>query len=49
VEEQQAAIAQLKATAAQQQKQIEALTATARKVSDQISLSRPSPQFAATH
>ena len=49
MEEQQAAIAQLKATAAQQQKQIEALTATVRKVSDQIALSKPSPQFAATH
>jgi len=34
VEEQQAAIAQLKATAAQQQKQIEALTATAMLLND---------------
>ena len=42
-------IQQLKTTIAQQQKQIEALTATVRKVSDQISLSKPSLQFAATH
>jgi hypothetical protein len=35
------------ATAAQQQKQIEALTATVRKVSDQISLSKALPQFVA--
>jgi len=56
VEEQRAMIAQRQkqiaaqqATAAQQQKQIEALTATVRKVSDQIALSKPSPQFAATH
>jgi uncharacterized coiled-coil protein SlyX len=60
VAEQQNTIAQLRATVAkqqdvfaakiaQQQKQIEALTATVRKVSDQISLSKPSPQFAATH
>jgi flagellar biosynthesis chaperone FliJ len=42
-------VQQLKATIAQQQKQIEALTTTVRKVSDQISLSKPSPQFAATH
>ena len=60
VAEQQRTIAELKTTVAkqqeafgskiaQQQKQIEALTATVRKVSDQISLSEPSPQFAATH
>jgi len=30
-----------------QQKQIEALTATVQKVSDQISLSKPSPQLVA--
>ena len=47
VEEQQAAIAQLKANAAQQQKQIEALTATVQKVSDQIALSKPAPQLVA--
>ncbi len=49
VAQQQKQIAAQQAAAAQQQKQIEALTATVRKVSDQISLSRPSPQFAATH
>ena len=42
-------IAEFKTTVAQQQKQIEALTATVRKISDQIALSKPSPQFAATH
>ena len=42
-EEQQVAIAQLKATAAQQQKQIEALTATVRKVSERVELSAPAP------
>ena len=47
VEEQQATIAQLKAAAAQQQKQIEALTATVQKVSDQIALSKPAPQLVA--
>jgi hypothetical protein len=47
VAEQQSTIADLKTTVALQQKQIEALTATVRKVSDQISLSKPSPQFAA--
>jgi hypothetical protein len=50
VEEQQAAIAQLKATAAQQQKQIEALTATVRKVTARIDLSAPAAQVVAnTH
>jgi uncharacterized coiled-coil protein SlyX len=38
-----------KAVVAQQQKQIEALTATVQKVSNQIALSKPAPQFAATH
>jgi hypothetical protein len=47
VEEQQAAIAQLKATAAQQEKQIEALTATVQKVSDQVVLSKLAPQLVA--
>jgi len=38
----------LRATIAkQQQKQIEALTATARKVSDQVALSKPAPQLVA--
>jgi len=31
----------------QQQKQIEALTATVRKVSDQVALSKPAPQLVA--
>ena len=47
VEEQQAAIAQLKAAAAQQQKQIEALTAGLQKVSDQVALAKPTPQLVA--
>jgi hypothetical protein len=47
VEEQQAAIAQLKATAAQQQKQIEALTATVQKVNERVELSAPATQIAA--
>jgi hypothetical protein len=34
-----------KATIAQQQKQIEALIATVQKVSEQIALSKPSPQL----
>ena len=37
----------LKATVAQQQKQIEALTSTVQKVSDQIALSKPAPQLVA--
>ena len=36
-----------KATIAQQQKQIEALTATVQKVSEQIALSKPAPQLVA--
>jgi len=32
---------------AQQQKQIEALTATVQKVSDQVALSKPAPQLVA--
>jgi hypothetical protein len=35
------------ATIAQQQKQIEALTATIQKVSDQVALSKPAPQLVA--
>ena len=50
VEEQQATIAELKSNSAKQQKQIEALTATVQKVSDQVTLSKPAPQLVAdTH
>ena len=45
VAEQQSTIAELKTTVAQQQKQIEALTATAQKVSDQVALTKPAPQL----
>ena len=38
---------ELKTTVAQQQKQIEALTATVQKVSDQVALSKPAPQLVA--
>ncbi|PYK56398.1 MAG: hypothetical protein DME47_02055, partial [Verrucomicrobia bacterium] len=37
----------LEATVAHQQKQIEALTATVQKVSDQVALSKPAPQLVA--
>jgi trimeric autotransporter adhesin len=57
VEEQQATIGELKSavteheklktTIAQQQKQIETLTATVQKVSDQFALSKPAPQLVA--
>src|SRR4029077_20313749 len=47
VEKQRAAIAQLKAAAAQQQKQIESLTATVRKVSERVELTALAPQIAA--
>src|SRR5437764_7513947 len=57
VEEQQATIGELKTsvaeheklktTIAQQQKQIEALTATVQKVSDQVAFSKPAPQLVA--
>jgi len=40
-------IAELKTTVAQQQKQIEGLTATVRKVSERVELSAPAPQIAA--
>ena len=40
-------VQQLKATVAQQQKQIEALTATVQKVSERVELSAPAPQIAA--
>jgi hypothetical protein len=36
----------LRATIAQQQRQIEALTANLQKVSDQMEMSRPAPQVA---
>ena len=52
MQKQQATIAQLKsavareeAVAAQQQKQIIALTATVQKVSDKVEMSRPAPQM----
>jgi len=52
VEEQKAGLAEMKSVVskqeeliAKQQKQIETLTATVRKVSDQISLSKPAPQL----
>jgi len=52
VEGQQATITRLESklakqelTAAQQQKQIETLTATVQKVSDQVALSKPAPQL----
>ena len=44
VEQQQASITDLKSTVAQQQKQIEALTAGLQKVSAQVELSKPAPQ-----
>jgi uncharacterized coiled-coil protein SlyX len=47
VEEQQSTIAELKTTVAQQQKQIEALTATVRKVSERVELRAPAAQIAA--
>ena len=47
VQELKSIIAKQEATAAQQQKQIEALTATVRKVSDQVALSKPAPQLVA--
>jgi len=40
-------VQRLQATVAQQQKQIEALTATVQKVSDQVALSKPAPQLVA--
>ena len=46
---QQSTIAELKATVAQQQqqKQIEAPSATIQKVSEQVALSKPAPQLVA--
>ena len=53
VQEQQATISHLKqdlqATAARQQKQIEALTAVLLKVSAQLELSKPAPQIVLNH
>ena len=47
VADQESTIAELKTTVAQQEKQIEALTATIQKVSDQVALSKPAPQLVA--
>jgi hypothetical protein len=47
LQEQEATITQLKASVMQQQKQIEALTATIQKLSDQVGLSKPAPQLVA--
>ena len=47
VTEQQSTIAELKTAVAQQQKKIEALTSTVRKVSERVELSAPAPQIAA--
>ena len=47
VAEQQNTIAELKTIVTQQQKQIEALTATVRKVSERVELSAAAPQIAA--
>ena len=45
VAEQQSTIAELKTTVAQQQKQIEALTVSVQKVSDQLELNKAAPQL----
>ena len=54
VEQQKAGLAEMKSVVskqeeliAKQQKQIEALTATVRKVSERVALSAPAPQIAA--
>ena len=47
VAEKQSTIAELKAALAKQQKQIEALTSTVRKVSERVELSAPAPRIAA--
>ena len=49
VQEQQSTITDLKATVGQQQKQIEALTATVEKMSDRLELNNPSPKVAANN
>jgi len=46
VEEQGCRLQKREATIAQQQKQIDALAATVRKVSDQLTLAKPAPQVA---
>jgi uncharacterized coiled-coil protein SlyX len=43
----ESALAKQEKTIAQQQKQIEALTATVRKVSERVELGAPAPQIAA--
>jgi uncharacterized coiled-coil protein SlyX len=43
----ESALAKQEKTIAQQQKQIETLTATVQKVSDQVALSKPAPQLVA--
>ena len=47
VEQQEAKLSKQETTIAQQQKQIEALTATVQKVSDQVALSKSAPQLVA--
>jgi uncharacterized coiled-coil protein SlyX len=47
VTEQQTTIEQLKAAAAQQQKQIEALTATVQKVSEHTEVNKTAPKLVA--
>ena len=47
VQQQQTTINELKMTVAQQEKRIEALTATVQKVSDQVTLGEPAPQLVA--
>ena len=47
VQEQKSAISELKATVAQQQKQIESLAANVQKVSDELRLNKAAPQVAA--
>jgi trimeric autotransporter adhesin len=49
VEEQDHKLQTQETAIAQQQKQIEALTATVQKVSDQIALGKPAPQLVANH
>ena len=49
VAEQESTIAELKTTIAQQQKQIEALTDTMRKVSERVALSAFAPQIVANN
>jgi uncharacterized coiled-coil protein SlyX len=46
VEEQEARLAKQEAALAQQQKQIEALSADLQKVNDKIELSKPAPEMA---